>query len=70
MSDNAPPAVIASSWSHLTFVVDPLFTTLRKEADDAVDAGLLTKVDLKGIADVKLLNKVLTADGKPTVAGG
>jgi NitT/TauT family transport system substrate-binding protein len=62
--------VIASSWKNLHFTVDPLVATLNQEAAAAVDVGLLTKVDLKGIADVTLLNKVLTAAGKPTVSGG
>jgi NitT/TauT family transport system substrate-binding protein len=63
-------AIIESSWPHLQFTVDPLVATLDKEAADAQDVGLLNKVDLKGIADVKLLNKVLEAAGKPPVSGG
>jgi len=62
--------IIASSWKSMVFTADPLVATLRKEAMDAESVGLLKTVDLKGIADVALLNKVLTAAGKPTVTGG
>jgi NitT/TauT family transport system substrate-binding protein len=61
--------IIASAWKSLDFIEDPLVTTLQKEAEDATAVGLLKKVDLSGIADVKLLNKVLKASGKSTVKG-
>jgi NitT/TauT family transport system substrate-binding protein len=60
---------IKASWSGMTFTFDPLASTLHKEADDAKKVGLLagdTKLD--GIYDLSLLNKLLTAAGKPPVA--
>jgi NitT/TauT family transport system substrate-binding protein len=53
-----------------TMVKDPrdgsnyaMFTT-----SDAEEVGLLDPVDLKGIYDLKLLNKILRALGEPTVS--
>ncbi|MFE1785072.1 sulfate ABC transporter substrate-binding protein, partial [Streptomyces sp. NPDC059506] len=46
---------------------DPLAATLRQQADHAVRAGLLEKADLTGIYDLRLLNKVLRAEGRPEV---
>jgi NitT/TauT family transport system substrate-binding protein len=60
-------AVMTSAWQHLTFTNDPVASSLRKSADDATEVGLLDKVDLDGIYDLRLLNEVLAATGKPTV---
>ncbi|HEX3539417.1 MAG TPA: ABC transporter substrate-binding protein [Acidimicrobiales bacterium] len=62
-----PPAVLSASLADMTFTADPLAATLRKEADDAVSAGLSTSADLSGIFDLSLLNQVLTAKGQPAV---
>jgi NitT/TauT family transport system substrate-binding protein len=62
-------AVISSAWKNLQFTNDPLVSTLRKEAADAEAVGLLQKVDLTGIVDVKKLNKVLGSVGERTVQG-
>ncbi|MEV5239745.1 aliphatic sulfonate ABC transporter substrate-binding protein [Streptomyces cinnamoneus] len=62
-----PAEVLDPAWSSLTTTDDPLATTLRAQADHAVAAGLLEKPDLSGIYDLTLLNKVLTAEGKPAV---
>jgi sulfonate transport system substrate-binding protein len=62
-------ALIDSAWKNLHFTSDPLASTLRKEAADAESVGLLEKVDLTGIVDVKALNKVLTSAGETTVKG-
>ncbi|MCU1450014.1 MAG: sulfonate transporter substrate-binding protein [Acidimicrobiales bacterium] len=62
-------ATVATAWKNLTFTWDPLASTLRKEASDAEAAGLLKAVNLNGLVDVKPLNNVLTAAGKPKVTG-
>ena len=58
-----PDAVITRSWGNLRFTWDPLPLTLKKSADDAVTAGLLTlgPNKLAGIYDLRLLNQVLAA---------
>jgi NitT/TauT family transport system substrate-binding protein len=58
-----PDAVINRAWGNLRFTWDPLPATLRKSADDAVEAGLLTlgQNKLAGIYDLRLLNQTLKA---------
>ncbi|WP_254885505.1 ABC transporter substrate-binding protein [Streptomyces sp. NA02950] len=63
-----PSDVIDPAWKSIQVTDDPLARTLDTEADHAVQAGLLDKPDLKGIYDLTLLNKVLRAEGKPTVS--
>ncbi|GAA2489314.1 aliphatic sulfonate ABC transporter substrate-binding protein [Streptomyces gobitricini] len=60
--------VIDRAWPSIRFVDDPLAATLRAQAGHAVTAGLLEKPDLKGIYDLRPLNKVLKAEGMPEVA--
>lgn len=70
ITGSAPDAAtIATSFSHLTFTLDPIATSLQKSADDAIAVGLLEPVDLEGIYDLTLLNEVLTERGQPTVGG-
>jgi NitT/TauT family transport system substrate-binding protein len=61
------PAVIDEAWPGLSFGVDPLASTLKKEAADAKRTGLLTDTNLSNILDLRLLNEVLAAGGKPKV---
>lgn len=63
------PETVASSFDHLTFTLDPIAASLQKSADDAKSVGLLGKVELTGIHDLTLLNKVLTARGDQEVQG-
>ncbi|MGW0948967.1 aliphatic sulfonate ABC transporter substrate-binding protein [Streptomyces sp. NPDC002623] len=68
LSGKALPAdVIDPAWKSITFLDDPLASTLNTEAEHAVKAGLLEKPDLKDIYDLAPLNKVLKAAGKTTV---
>jgi NitT/TauT family transport system substrate-binding protein len=62
------PATITNSWANLTFTADPIASSLAKSAKDAESVGLLEPVNLKGIYDLKPLNKVLKAEGKPVVS--
>jgi len=61
--------VIDESWRHLTFTVDPVAASLEKSADDATRVGLLERVNLSGIYDLKLLNELLKARGRPQIGG-
>ncbi|MFH9863042.1 ABC transporter substrate-binding protein [Streptomyces sp. NPDC017202] len=68
LSGKALPAeIIDPAWKSVTFLDDPLASTLDTEAEHAVKAGLLDEPDLKGIYDLTLLNKVLKAEGKGEV---
>ncbi|GGX07205.1 lipoprotein [Streptomyces malachitofuscus] len=68
LSGKALPAdVIDPAWKSITFLDDPLASTLDSQAEHAVQAGLLDKPDLQGIYDLTLLNKVLKDEGKDAV---
>jgi NitT/TauT family transport system substrate-binding protein len=60
--------VLDRAFGELTITNDPLASTLRESADHAVTAGLLSKVDLKGIYDLRPLNQVLAARKLPAVS--
>jgi NitT/TauT family transport system substrate-binding protein len=61
-------AVLAASFDQVTFTTDPIESSLVTDAAHAVSLGLLSPVsNLKGIFDLGPLNKLLKADGKPTV---
>jgi NitT/TauT family transport system substrate-binding protein len=62
-----PADVLDPAWKSIRFTDDPLASTLNTEAEHAVKAGLLEKPNLKGIYDLVPLNKVLKAEGEPTV---
>jgi NitT/TauT family transport system substrate-binding protein len=61
--------VITAAWPNLTFTVDPIASSLKGSADHATKVGLLDRVDLTGIYDLRLLNELLRAAGKPPVSG-
>lgn len=60
-------ATIAGAWKNLSFTPDPIAASLTKSKDDAVAAGLLKPVDLKGIYQLDLLNEVLAEHGMAPV---
>lgn len=62
---------ITGAWENLTFTYDPIASSLRQSADDAVAVELLDPVDLAspGIYDLTLLNEVLEESGVVPVAG-
>jgi NitT/TauT family transport system substrate-binding protein len=57
------PAVLDRAWKNIDITTDPIAASLKKSADDAVAAGLLKDVDLKGIYDLTLLREVLAERG-------
>ncbi|MER5775556.1 sulfate ABC transporter substrate-binding protein, partial [Streptomyces sp. NPDC002039] len=62
------PKVIDPAWPSILVTDDPLASTLKTESDWAVKAKLIQEPDLTGIYDLKILNKVLKAAGKPEVS--
>lgn len=62
-----PTPVLDAAFSHIDVTDDPLASTLKQQADNAVSAGLLKKPDLTGIYDLTPLNKVLKSEGRPTL---
>jgi NitT/TauT family transport system substrate-binding protein len=62
------PAIIASAFSHVSFTLDPIATSLQKNADNAKALGFLKSSDLGQIFDLTQLNSVLQAEGKPAIS--
>ena len=60
--------VIAESWKHLSFSYEPLASAIAKVAGDATELGLLKKVDLNGVYDLRILDELLAKAGKPAVS--
>jgi NitT/TauT family transport system substrate-binding protein len=58
-----PEEVLDPAWKSVTFTDDPLAATLDTQAQYAVKAGLLKDPLLDGIYDLRILNKVLKAEG-------
>jgi NitT/TauT family transport system substrate-binding protein len=63
-----PAAVIDRAFANLTVTDDPVPTSLATSQAHAVAADLVDPYDLHGIYDLRLLNEVLTAAGRPAVA--
>lgn len=59
--------VLDRAWSNIEITTDPVASSLKKSADDAIAAGLLKEVDLKGIYDLTLLREVLAGRGGGSV---
>ncbi|WP_031086372.1 aliphatic sulfonate ABC transporter substrate-binding protein [Streptomyces sp. NRRL WC-3549] len=69
LSGKALPAeVLDPAWESIRITDDPLAATLDAQARHAVKAGLLAEPDLKGIYDLRPLNKILKAAGEPEAA--
>ncbi|MCW2622432.1 MAG: NitT/TauT family transport system substrate-binding protein [Frankiales bacterium] len=63
-----PDATLAAAFSHLTPSLDPIAASLQKGAKDAQAVGVTKQsADLAGIYDLRPLNALLKAAGKPTV---
>ncbi|GAA3387071.1 ABC transporter substrate-binding protein [Cryptosporangium minutisporangium] len=60
--------IITKAWPKLEFLNDPIATSLTAGAKHAEEIGLLDKVDLNGLYDLKPLNEVLKAKGETAVA--
>jgi NitT/TauT family transport system substrate-binding protein len=64
------PEVIDRAWANLTFTNDPIGSSLRTSAQSAAKLGFIQNVDLSGIYDLTLLNKVLTNLGEKQISSG
>ena len=60
--------IITAAWKNLEFTNDPVAASLKESAKDAEAVGLLEKVDLSGIYDLKQLNAVLKDLRQPEVS--
>lgn len=64
-----PPALVTASFDTVTFTVDPLVSSLEKDAKDAAALGLITSADVKGIYALSILNRIQKAASQPTFKG-
>lgn len=62
------PEVLTSAFAALTPTVDPIASSLQTSAEHGVEVGVTKQADLKGIYDLTILNRLLTAAGKPSVS--
>ncbi|MGW1058496.1 ABC transporter substrate-binding protein [Micromonospora rubida] len=60
--------LIKQAWPTLEFTNDPIASSLKTGLDHAVAVELTQPVSLDGLYDLKYLNEVLKAQGKPEVA--
>jgi NitT/TauT family transport system substrate-binding protein len=60
--------VLDAAWARLTFTVDPLAASFKKEASNAQRVGLVSSTNLNGILDLRQLNAVLRANGESAVS--
>lgn len=64
-----PAPVLAGAWANLTFTTDPVPGSLAATAEAAHRVGLASSVpDLSRLLDLRLLNDVLRAAGRPAVS--
>ena len=61
------PEVLKAAFDNLTPTVDPIASSLKTSAANAVSVGVSKQADLKGIYDLSILNELLKAAGKPEV---
>ncbi len=63
------PEVLDRAWGNLTVTDDPIAASLERSAANAVTAGVATKqIDLHGIYDLSILNRILAQRSLPTVS--
>ncbi|WP_436777488.1 ABC transporter substrate-binding protein [Yinghuangia sp. YIM S09857] len=62
-----PQPVIDAAWPNIEVTNDPLAASLLKLKDDGVKVGVTKDADIAGIYDLTILNKLLTANGRPAV---
>ena len=61
-------SLVAASFKSITFTLDPIASSLKKDAQSAKALGFIDSTDLKNIYDLSLVNKLLTSQSKPTVS--
>ena len=62
--------ILARAWPSLTLTADPIASSLQADQDHAEAVGLAEPTQLEGIYDLRLLNGLLVAQGRPTVSDG
>jgi NitT/TauT family transport system substrate-binding protein len=60
-------SLVADSFKSITFTLDPIASSLKKDAQSAQALGFIKSTDLSNIYDLTLLNKLLQQQGKPAI---
>ena len=60
-------SLVASAFKSITFTLDPIASSLKKDAASAKTLGFIKSTDLKDLYDLSLVNKLLQSQGKPAV---
>ncbi|MGZ6972409.1 MAG: ABC transporter substrate-binding protein [Acidimicrobiia bacterium] len=61
------PELVTAAFKNQIFTVDPIPSSLVKDAKDAYAVGLIPSADVKGIYDLKILNEILKSKGQATI---
>ncbi len=61
-------SLVTASFKSIDFTVDPIASSLRKDADAAQKLGFITSTKLDNIYDLSLLNTLLQQTGKATIS--
>ena len=64
-----PAALVTASFDSITFTVDPISSSLLKNAQDSAALGLISSKHVKGIYDLSILNGIQAAASAPTFTG-
>jgi NitT/TauT family transport system substrate-binding protein len=62
------PDILASSFTHVSFTLDPVKSSLQTDADRGKSLGFLKSSDLGQIFDLSLLNEVLQDAGRAAIS--
>jgi NitT/TauT family transport system substrate-binding protein len=60
-------SLVASAFKSITFTLDPIASSLTKDAESAKTLGFIKSTDLKNLYDLTLLNQLLQQQGKPAI---
>jgi NitT/TauT family transport system substrate-binding protein len=60
-------SLVASAFKSITFTLDPIASSLKKDAAAAKNLGFIKSTDLKNLYDLTLLNQLLQNQGKPAI---
>jgi NitT/TauT family transport system substrate-binding protein len=61
------PELVTASFDSIEFTHDPIPASLVKDAKDAYGVGLVDSADVEGIYDLRILNRILRAEGEPAI---
>jgi NitT/TauT family transport system substrate-binding protein len=59
--------LVKASFKSITFTLDPIASSLRKDAEAAKGLGFIDSTDLSKIYSLDIVNSLLTARGEPTI---